>query len=136
VYRPQQGCPSVVKCPTRTGRLHVRGKLENIISYLQAGGPTVCRGKLRNIISKPFRLEGPQCAGDWIKPWEPGHLHIISYLSGRSLRAAHLHVCVTPTQNPSGMMGNSEGIPGIILDLMMEANCFAQESVDWRCITI
>jgi hypothetical protein len=39
---------------------------------------------------------------------EPGHLHIISYLSARSLGA----------QNPSGMMGNSEGIPRIILDLM------------------
>jgi hypothetical protein len=70
------------------------------------------------------------------KALRAGHLHIISYLSGRSLGAVQLHAGVTPTQNPSGMMGNSEGIPGIILDLMIEANCLAQESVDWRCIRI
>ncbi len=83
-----------------------------------------------------FQTGGPPVRGRPDKVLGAGHLHIISYLSGRSLGAAHLHAGVTLTQNPSGMMANSEGIPGIILDSTIEANCLAQESVDWRCIRI
>jgi hypothetical protein len=62
---------------------------------------------------------GPPVHGRPDKALGAGHLHIISYLSGRSLGATHLHAGMTLTQNPSGMMGNSEGIPGIILDLKL-----------------